>query len=242
MAKTPERWCPGCGSKLNQYNPGNLCAPCQEKRREQLSADHEGAYYTVEDMATILDLTSPESVKRIGRKGKLPPRIPGVRKWLWPRQDVDRWISSGHRLHDQALQMIEVERHYGELRDINQKILSNARKLSRYRNVELKGHPNLIEGGVINDGRYDRSGTGSPRVTMPDDFLEPIETAALAEAHLRHFNDLFPQFAWTSWQEVTSWLADGELVRALDIFGQTPFSYCGACGMCQAIQGRVGQR
>lgn len=233
--------CSQCGTPLSQYNPGTLCFSCQKKRSEERLSQHEASHYTAEDMATILGLQSQESVKRLGRKGKLPARIPGVKKWLWHKQDIDRWISSGHRLGDEALQAIEVEKHYSELHQVHEKVLSNARKLSGYRNAELKHCPNLIEGGIINDGRYDWKGKGPPPVPLSHDYVEPVGDEYLAEAHLRHFKQQFPQFSLLNWNDVTNRNATNELLRALEIFGHAPFVYGDNCSICQAIVTRVPQ-
>jgi len=85
------RVCRQCGKGLNRYHTGNLCYACEEKRLEEVITDDEDLIHA-EDFADILGLTSAESVKRLARKGKLPPRIPGVRKWLWRRSVVEEWI------------------------------------------------------------------------------------------------------------------------------------------------------
>ena len=90
--------CPKCGGVLNQYNPGPLCAPCQEKLAEERKIITESLHYDVEDMRLILGLDSKEHVRRLAREGKLPHRIPVIRKWLWLREVVDSWIKSGHQL------------------------------------------------------------------------------------------------------------------------------------------------
>jgi hypothetical protein len=54
-------------------------------------------YYDAQDLADILGFKDAESVRRLGRKGKLPPRVPAVRKWLWVRGVVDEWIRGGHQ-------------------------------------------------------------------------------------------------------------------------------------------------
>lgn len=87
-----ERVCRQCGKELNQYNTGNLCYACEEKRLEEVTTDDEDLI-DAENFADIIGLTSAESVKRLARQGnKLPPRIPGVRKYLWRRSVVEEWI------------------------------------------------------------------------------------------------------------------------------------------------------
>lgn len=88
--------CAQCGAILRQYNPGKVCWPCQEKGVAQVPASSENL--DAEALAGILCLKSPESVKRLARKGRLPPRIPGVRKCLWPRPVIEAWIKSAGRL------------------------------------------------------------------------------------------------------------------------------------------------
>ena len=90
--------CPKCGAVLNQYNPGPLCAPCQKKLAEERKTITEGLHYDVEDMRLILGLDSQEHVRMLARDGKLPRRIPVIRKWLWLREVVDSWIKSDHQL------------------------------------------------------------------------------------------------------------------------------------------------
>lgn len=91
-----KRQCELCGKILNRYNPGYLCYACQEKRAEERANRGDKLHYDAEDMAYILDLQSTESVKRLARKDKLPSRIPGIRKYLWLKEDIDAWIRSGY--------------------------------------------------------------------------------------------------------------------------------------------------
>jgi len=74
-----------------------LCSPCQAKKLAHISASDD-PYYTVEELTHILGLESDESVKRIGRKGKIPGRVPGVRKHLYSKEAVDAWVKSGNRI------------------------------------------------------------------------------------------------------------------------------------------------
>ncbi len=84
------RVCTQCSTVLTQYNPGKLCFPCQEKQLEQRITYNEEIVNAM-DFAFMLGLKNAESVKRLGRKGKLPPRIPGVYQWLWLRSIVEDW-------------------------------------------------------------------------------------------------------------------------------------------------------
>lgn len=51
----------------------------------------EGPNYNVTDLALIMGL-GEEQVRRRARAGQLPGRIPGIRRHLWPRQVIDRWL------------------------------------------------------------------------------------------------------------------------------------------------------
>jgi hypothetical protein len=89
------RVCRQCGKGLSQYNPGKLCFACEEKRLKEVVTDDEDLI-DAEAFAHILGLESAESVKRKARQGdKLPPRIPGIRKYLWRRSVVEEWIKQG---------------------------------------------------------------------------------------------------------------------------------------------------
>jgi hypothetical protein len=86
------RVCSQCGKPLSQYNAGNLCFPCQEKKLEEEIASAEDII-DAEGFASILGLKSAESVKRLAIKRKLPPRIPVVKKYLWRKSVIEDWIT-----------------------------------------------------------------------------------------------------------------------------------------------------
>jgi len=87
--------CSMCGTKLSLANPGTLCHDCQVKKLAQL-ADSGPSYYTVADLTYILGLDSEESVKRLGRRGIIPGRLPGIKKHLYSKEAVDAWIKAGY--------------------------------------------------------------------------------------------------------------------------------------------------
>jgi hypothetical protein len=95
-----ERKCPECRKVLSVHNPGTLCYACQRKESERLTSG-DSPTYDVEDMARILRLGT-EQVRRLARQGQLPPRVPAVRKWLWYRATVHRWIESDWRLPEES--------------------------------------------------------------------------------------------------------------------------------------------
>ncbi len=93
-----KRTCVKCGASLSSYNPGALCRPCQENQAKEKKADIESLHYDVEDMRVLLGLNSQEQVRRRARDNKLPPAIPGNRRWLWFKKVVDSWIRSDHQI------------------------------------------------------------------------------------------------------------------------------------------------
>jgi predicted DNA-binding transcriptional regulator AlpA len=88
------RVCRKCGTKLNRYHKGNYCYACQDKRLEEIITDDKD-FIDAKEFAHILGLSNVESVRRLGRKGKLPKRIPGIREYRWPRSVVEEWIKQG---------------------------------------------------------------------------------------------------------------------------------------------------
>jgi len=118
MAK---RKCTLCGAVLSQYNPGDICQPCQEKMAEQRENAVEGPNYDVEDMRIRLGLKSQEEVRRLARArdSKLPTRIPVVRKLLWLKEVVNAWIKAGHRLTPELEEQLQalIDAHGGIHKD-----------------------------------------------------------------------------------------------------------------------------
>ena len=88
------RFCLHCEKELKQSNPGNLCFRCQERQQERREQGMTGndALIDVEGYGFILGLDNPESVRRLARDGKLAPRVPAIRRWLWRKVDIDAWI------------------------------------------------------------------------------------------------------------------------------------------------------
>jgi len=84
---------------INQYHPGNLCFPCQEKKLEEKITGGEDII-DAEGYASILGLESAESAKRLARKSLLAPRIPGVKKWVWRKNDIDAWFKREQQAGD----------------------------------------------------------------------------------------------------------------------------------------------
>ena len=77
-----KRKCVICGALLSQDNSDLLCSPC---KKERIRSETESLYdlcYDAEQLADILGFDETESVLRLARKGKLPPHIPNIKKYM----------------------------------------------------------------------------------------------------------------------------------------------------------------
>jgi hypothetical protein len=88
-----ERYCKLCKRHLKQQNPGALCIICQNKITKSFD---DKPYYDIEDIKRVLGLESNEQVRRLGRAGKIPGRIPGVKGHRYLKTVVDNWVESDH--------------------------------------------------------------------------------------------------------------------------------------------------
>ncbi len=99
-----ERRCRVCGASLSRYHGEGLCWPCQEKLNGWITIDRP--YYDLDDLQRILGLDSAESVKRLGRMGMIPGRIPGVKAHRYLKETVDEWVRSGGEVSDHGSRAI----------------------------------------------------------------------------------------------------------------------------------------
>jgi hypothetical protein len=67
------------------------------KKRDEIAEGIDKPYYTVSDLMKIFGLDE-EQVKRNGRKGIIPGRMPGTRAHHYLKEIVDRWIRSGGQI------------------------------------------------------------------------------------------------------------------------------------------------
>jgi len=91
--------CWQCGKELSRYHTGYLCRTCQEKRLEKVITD-EKDLVDARGYADMLGLDSEEQLKRLAREGVLAPRIPGVKKWVWRKDDIDAWFKREQQTGD----------------------------------------------------------------------------------------------------------------------------------------------
>jgi hypothetical protein len=121
------RFCLQCNKPLAQHNPGKLCFACQEKKFEQIATPNEDLV-DVEGYADLLGLSSAESIKRLARKDKLAPRVPGVRKWLWSMTDIINWRKQKQQEELQARAKEQKKTGNRLLRRVAQGLANNLRK------------------------------------------------------------------------------------------------------------------
>jgi len=74
--------------------PGLICLHCQETFDRDRLDWISGLTIDMEDLATILKLDI-DTIKRNHRSGKLPPRLEGVKKYLWSKRVIEDWINAG---------------------------------------------------------------------------------------------------------------------------------------------------
>jgi hypothetical protein len=88
------RYCSKCKRELIPSNPGRLCTVCREKMSRSLP--DEKTYYDVNDLMRLFGLDSEEQVRRLGRAGKIPGRVPAIKRHLYSKESVDNWIQSDY--------------------------------------------------------------------------------------------------------------------------------------------------
>jgi len=64
------------------------------------SLPDEKKHYDVHDLMSLLGLDSEEQVRRLGRAGKIPGRVPGIKRQLYSKEAVDRWIQTDYAFTD----------------------------------------------------------------------------------------------------------------------------------------------
>jgi len=99
-----QRTCKICGAALNAYNTTSLCGACQKKTVEAVSSE-ENLYYTTKDMMRLLGLVSEEQVRPMSRDVKIPGRIPSIRRHLFLKDEVNKWLRTGN---SSAIQLVDI--------------------------------------------------------------------------------------------------------------------------------------
>lgn len=94
------RTCQRCGYTLSRYHIGKHCYTCLKIISDEL--DSNELYYDIEDMSVILGI-SGEQVKRKGRAGSIPGKLPEIKAHRYSKTVVDEWIASaGQGYHKPA--------------------------------------------------------------------------------------------------------------------------------------------
>ena len=89
--------CELCGKEIGEDYPGLFCRDCGIERLKEKVGNTDATHFSAEDMATLLGFQSAVSVKRQAQKGNLPPRIPGIKKYLWMPEGVYDWLTSEYK-------------------------------------------------------------------------------------------------------------------------------------------------
>ncbi len=91
--------CRQCGEELSRHHTGYLCVACQQKWIDKHLTDDKDII-DARGYADMLGLESEEQLKRLARDGKLAPRIPAIKQWLWRRKDIEVWFKQKQRAGD----------------------------------------------------------------------------------------------------------------------------------------------
>ena len=119
-----ERRCPRCNAVLARDNTGKYCSPCQKKRLDERTT-YDDELVDAEGFGAIIGLSATQ-VKRLA-PDKLPPRIPGIKKYLWRRKDIDVWIEQKQKEQIQAREKERKQRGNRVFRTVARGIASNLR-------------------------------------------------------------------------------------------------------------------
>ena len=183
-----KRVCSKCGKPLSQYNPGNLCDPCKMNKFEKKITSFEQKIASGEDLidaegyAAILGLDNPESVKRLARRHKLAPRIPGIRKCLWRKEDIETWMK-------------QEETGNKDFRMTERWIASNLRRCSNDSIIYCHSH-------TIEDRVY---GVEPIMGTMASGRIEPIELVKVDRSVALNVLKQLPREDFPELSGITDW-------------------------------------
>jgi len=89
-----KRYCKICQRDLSQQNPGSICVVCQDNITKSIG---EKSYYDTNDLTAILGV-GPDQIRKLGREGKIPGKIPG-KQHHYLKPEVDNWVNSDHIYH-----------------------------------------------------------------------------------------------------------------------------------------------
>lgn len=216
--------CKDCGAILSSYNLGLLCWPCQEKKKEQLQEKiGDTPHYTVENLCFLLGYANPESVKRLGRKGKIPGRIPGIRQHLYLKEKVDQWVH-GEQQEAPTAEVI-VQKPYEDTPH-KQKMRELARELAR---IRLPSISDSFRWLFVESSEYSELCNDSFFSVL---HLGGLEIAAFADMkYMRNPNSDFDEADY-EWQALFGHLKTGgltEVVNKIEYFDSKSEQYYKQC-------------
>jgi len=83
------KYCERCGTNTVENPDVELCTKCIDKR-----LNYSGLYYDTWDVARVMGL-SERMVRRKAHKCLIPGKIPGIKRHLFKKDDVDKWLEAG---------------------------------------------------------------------------------------------------------------------------------------------------
>ena len=219
--------CEDCGAKLSLHNPGLLCWGCLKKAQIRLQMQIlDSPHYTVEHLRFLLGFQNPESVKRLGRKGMIPGRIPDIRRHLYLREEVDAWIQSGCKpgKEQRGQHFIELDLGLLAIIDNYEKWMNSTANLNKGR---LEGSPVCPIGKSIYGGQVYKITPGGGEI------CELIEVnKRTADNLLSHLKTEFPELE--SIRSLTNLTDDKHSRRVINMLKSHAREYEGECADCQS--------
>jgi len=235
--------CKDCGTILNSYHTGLLCWPCQEKKKEQLQEQiADTPNYTVENLCFLLGYANPESVKRLGRKGKIPGRIHGIRQHLYLKEEVDQWLHGEQQKATTNAEVVptfiqhQLEKHLDDLAQTAKILVHHCRRLLRYKdngNVEAMG-----------DVFSHLSFWWKPNQTIlgPGEGIDPTREFRYENKHLIdpylakllyiHYEGEFDKPPFKEWNQLSTENISREITDNLEYLAHGGLEPCPKCSIC----------
>jgi len=207
-----ERKCIDCGAVLAQDNTGERCSPCQKKRLDERTT-YDDELVDAEGFGAILGLSATQ-VKRLA-PDKLPPRIPGIRKYLWRRKDIDAWFKQKQQEETQARTQTREQAGNRVFRRIARGIASNM-TTCRYDSVICLSLSDKIGNKVY--GQELVLGTTDAGRVEPIDLVKVDRAVALNALEQLPKKDFPELIGITDWTDLTYDRINKDLIARLEAY------------------------
>jgi hypothetical protein len=239
-----KRKCADCGAELSLQNPGKFCWPCQKKRKEQLQESiSDIPFYTADNLSFLLGYENAESVRRLSRKNKIPGRIPGLKRHVFNRGTVDRWLQ-GEPLSDKITSAITNEHDLGfdehcrDLVNIAKTILDVHKYILSYEKDEtFRAFESPYSMGCFSF-QFQPPPKKQPPLAYILDNLVYIDFPDV-EYFFEHLRQECPELGFDDWRQLITGarLLPQKVAERIRYLSNTrKFAYCNTCLVCQDLK------